>query len=108
MRDEIGRSEGASVADVVDPTSRRRNEAERSFSPHPSGTPRFFTPDASGAPRMRKSARRREPHEFFNGLLRRRSAPESVLFLDVITLLSRDSRKDALGWSAACRSTDWN
>jgi len=29
MRDEIGRSQGASVADVMDPTSRRRNEAER-------------------------------------------------------------------------------
>jgi len=29
MRDEIGRSQGASVADVVDPTSRRRNEAEK-------------------------------------------------------------------------------
>jgi len=50
MRDEIGRSEGASVADVVDPKSRRRNEAERSISPHPSGTSRFFTPDAERAP----------------------------------------------------------
>ena len=47
MGDEIGRSEGAALADVVDPTSRRRNEAERSFSTHPSGTPRFFAPDAS-------------------------------------------------------------
>jgi len=47
MRDEIARSQGASVADVVDPTSRRRNEADLSISAHPSGTPRFFAPDAS-------------------------------------------------------------
>ena len=74
MRDEIGRSQGASVADVVDPTSRRRNEADRSISPHPSGTPRFFAPDASAGPRMRKSVRRREPHEVFNSLLVRPTA----------------------------------
>jgi len=50
MRDEIGRSQGASVADVVDPTSRWRNEAERSISPHPFVTPRFFVSDASAGP----------------------------------------------------------
>jgi len=67
MRDEIGRSQGASAADVVDPTSRLRNEAEKlsgQFRRIPMGRHAFSA-------RMRKSAGRHEPNEFFNSLLER-------------------------------------